>query len=245
MNNIRAFIGRGALAGLVGGLSTAVFQFFVTEDQIRAALAIETATAVEPAEEMFSRGTQVVGGLVAAGLYGVFLGVVFGIVCAALWPILPGRGVFGRSIRLSGAAFVGWVLVPALKYPPNPPGVGDPDTIGGRTGGYVALLVVSLIVLYLALDLWNRLTAAGRVGGTRFAIVAAGYLAVITILYLVFPASPDPVELPANLIWHFRLDSLAGNALLWLVLGVVFGLLGDRRSRSAATTDAQSDGVGV
>ncbi|MFP5488733.1 MAG: CbtA family protein, partial [Acidimicrobiia bacterium] len=36
------------------------------------------------------------------------------------------------------------------------------------------------------------------------------------------------VDAPANLIWHFRLDSLAGNALMWLVIGITFGWLGDR-----------------
>ena len=45
MSDIKAFLWRGALAGLVGGLLAALFQWVVTEDQIRVALAIEEANA--------------------------------------------------------------------------------------------------------------------------------------------------------------------------------------------------------
>ena len=220
-----------------------MFQVLVTEKQIKVALALEAAKASEPADEMFSRGTQIVGGAAAAVLLGLFLGVVFAVVAAALWPRLPGRSVAARAGGLAATAFLGWTLIPALKYPPNPPGVGDADTIGQRTGAYVALLVVGLILLYLALELWQRLTVRRISGAPRFASVAFGVLAVVTVLYLVFPASPDPVDVPANLIWHFRLDVLAGNALLWLVLGVTFGFLGDRRTRAEGATRSPSDAL--
>lgn len=235
MNNIRGFIWRGAVAGLVAGAAAALFQVLVTERQIKAALVLEAARATEPADEMFSRGTQIVAGAGAAVLLGLLLGVVFAIAAAALWPSLPGSSVFSRSGKLAVAAFVGWTLIPALKYPPNPPGVGDPDTIGQRTGAYIALLVVGFIAIYLASEAWRKLSARGVDGARRFAVVVFGFLAVLTVLYLVFPANPDPIADPANLIWHFRLDSLATNALLWLVMGTVFGYLGDRTPRAQAS----------
>ena len=34
--------------------------------------------------------------------------------------------------------------------------------------------------------------------------------------------------MPANLIWHFRIQSLGGNAILWIVTGTAFGYLADR-----------------
>ena len=48
------------------------------------------------------------------------------------------------------------------------------------------------------------------------------------------PANPDPLEVPANLIWHFRIDSLAANGLLWIVTGTAFGFLADRALRAAS-----------
>lgn len=228
MHNIKAFLGRGALAGIAGGVAAALFQWSVTERQIRQALAIEAARESGAHEEMFSRGTQVIGGMLGACLYGVFLGLVFGFVCALLWSALSGSDVFTRSIRLAIVIFVAWTLVPALKYPASPPGVGNPDTIGQRTASYLALTLVSLLVMLLAWELWKQLTARGIEGAPRFASVAGAYLLAITFAYLVLPANPDPVDAPASLIWRFRLDSLAGNALLWLVIGTTFGWLGDR-----------------
>ena len=245
MDNIKAFLGRGALAGIAGGTAAALYQWIVTEDQIRVALEIEAANSTGHGDEMFSRGTQVIGGMLAAGLYGLFLGIVFGFVSALLWRALPGASAFAKSFRLAMVVFGAWVLVPALKYPANPPGVGDHDTVGQRTAAYLSLMILSLLLTYGAWTLWLRLTQRGLDGARRFAAVAVAYLGAVTIAYVVFPANPDPVEVPANLIWHFRINSLAGNALLWLVLGTVFGYLGDHMGREHATSLAPDDRVSV
>ena len=39
------------------------------------------------------------------------------------------------------------VLIPALKYPPNPPTVGDPDTIGQRSTQFLLLMAASVVVV--------------------------------------------------------------------------------------------------
>lgn len=241
MDDIKAFLGRGALAGIAGGIAAALYQWIVTEDQIRVALEIEAANSTGHGDEMFSRSTQVIGGMLAAGLYGLFLGLVFGFVGAILWRALPGASAFARSIRLAIVAFGAWVLVPALKYPANPPAVGDPDTVGQRTAAYLALMTVSVVLAYGAWTLWLRLTQRGLDGACRFAAVAGAYVAAVTIVYLVFPPNPDAIDVPANLIWHFRVDSLAGNALLWVVMGTVFGYLGDRVGRQSDASPVADD----
>jgi hypothetical protein len=223
------------VAGAAAGLVAALFQWIVTEDQIRKALKLEeAANAGEVHDDMFTRTTQVAGGMLAAILYGLCIGVVFAVVLAMLWHTIPGRTAFHRSIRLAAVAYVAWVLVPGLKYPPNPPAVGDPDTIGQRTTAYVCLMLASIVVTYLCWVLWQRIgeRRSERGGddpnpGLRFAVVAAVYVGLVALLYVVFPANPDALDAPANLIWHFRLDSFAGNALLFLVIGTVFGILGD------------------
>ena len=229
MNDIKAFLWRGAVAGAIGGVATALFQWIVIERQIDKALAIEAANAGPGGgDEMFTRVQQISGGMLAALIYGTFLGIVFAFACAVLWPRLPGLTAFSRSIRLAVVVYVAWVLVPNLKYPANPPAVGDPDTVGQRTASYLLLLVVSMILAYVAWELWQRLTARGLDGAERFAAVAGTYAAAVTVAWLVFPANPDAIEVPANLIWHFRIQSLGGNAILWVVAGTVFGFLADR-----------------
>ena len=60
------------------------------------------------------------------------------------------------------------------------------------------------------------------------------YVVMISIAFAVFPPFTDKVGLSANLMWHFRLDSLAGNAALWAVLGLTLGgLLAARPERSS------------
>jgi hypothetical protein len=42
----------------------------------------------------------------------------------------------------------------------------------------------------------------------------------------------------ATIIWHFRLESLAGLAILFSVMAVVFGLLADAPARNRQLVDA-------
>jgi hypothetical protein len=57
---------------------------------------------------------------------------------------------------------------------------------------------------------------------TLYAVYAVG-------LYLAMPANPDPVRMPAGLVWTFRAISLAGLVVFWLVLGTSFQWLARAR----------------
>jgi hypothetical protein len=232
---MKAFVGRGALAGLISGVFGAMFLWLVTEKQIRAALVIEAAgSAAGGHDEMFSRNTQVLGGMAATVPYGLFIGVVFGVICAILWARLPLLSTFARSMRLAALGFVGWVLVPALKYPANPPSVGDPATVGERTSQFLALLAASVFLLCAAWSTWRRLTERGMDGARRFSLVVGGYAFVIGLLYALLPGSGDDSSaIPADLLWRFRLDSIGGQLLVWITMGTAFGWMAHR----AETTD--------
>ena len=47
-------------------------------------------------------------------------------------------------------------------------------------------------------------------------------------LTFVLPSSPDALDVPAALLWEFRLLALATSTLLWGVLAASYGLLGER-----------------
>jgi predicted cobalt transporter CbtA len=201
MHHIKDFIWRGLAAGALGGLSTALFLRFVTETQINFALRYEAAAGLglppgEAAE--FSRGTQHWGGMAAAVIYGAVLGLVFGVVLAALHHRIAGRTEFDRAAKLASAAFVAIVLLPALKYPPNPPAVGDPDTIGERTMNYLAIMAASVLVVAGVWLLWSSLTHRGWIGAPRFVAVAGAFVVVVSVMFVAFPASPDPIVVPRN-----------------------------------------------
>lgn len=214
----------GALAGLAGGLAMGLFLLAVGESSIADAIALEHASGV-PHEEMFSRGTQVAGGVVGATISGVLFGVVLAVVLASVRHRLAARDDWRRTMLVALTGFVALALVPALKYPANPPAVGDPDTVGRRTTLYLILLAWSILSAWAGwrVALWLRgRTAPDHV---RLTAAVATFVALVAVGFVVLPGTPDPVEAPATLVWRFRLAALGGAAVLWAVAGTVLGAL--------------------
>lgn len=231
---LRAALLGGAAAGLVGASVSAL----LVEIPIRSALAIEAGRPQEPghghAEELFDRSTQVIGGMLAAVLVALVLGVVFAVVLARLRPRLPGRTDFGRAVALAMAGFVVISLLPGIKYPANPPAVGDPETVDTRTVYYLSFLIAAILVTLAAWALRQRLPSRWP---ASWAMTVSALLVITGYALLVgfWPANPDaiPADVPAALIWQFRLTSLAELAALWGTLGLVTGLVLERRALTA------------
>jgi hypothetical protein len=217
------------LAGLLAGL----FAFFLGEPYVDGAIEFEEAAAAtqQEGEEPFSRSTQKVGLFFATGLFGVAVGGVFGIAYAHLRGRLVIRSEWHRSLSLAGVAFAGAFLIPFVKYPANPPAVGDPETIGVRTASYLVMVALSLLVVLVAWYAARTLRAQGIGSPTRQLVVGLGVVAVVGVLFLALPAAPDPGEFPSGLLWNFRLSSLGTQLVFWAGLGVVFGLLCERANR--------------
>jgi len=234
---------RGVLAGVSAGLAAAVVIWLVVEPVIRRALAVEDLRSVHggqsastrlPAhggdEPLVSRSAQVVGGAVTAVLVGVAVGVIFAVVFARMRERLPGRGDFGRSMVLATIGFAAVSLLPALKIPSNPPAVGDPETVGRRTMLYAVVLLLGVAIALPVPVLDRHLAARGTVPSTRWAVDVVATAALVVLVLVLVPGSPDtvPADVPAALLWDFRLASLAQLATMWLTLGLVFGLLMER-----------------
>jgi predicted cobalt transporter CbtA len=206
-----------AVAGVLAGLLLGAFHLAVTEPVIDASIAVEEAAAMthgEVEEEpVVSREMQRVGLIVGFLLYGLSLGVLF---CGAFYlarRLLPDLSAAKTAALHAQAGYWAIALVPAVKYPANPPGVGDPETIQFRQGAALALMVLLLIgagaSLYLrrfGLPLWG---------------VAAANVALAAVLFAVMPANTDPVEMPAGLVTQFRALSIIGLTLFWAVLGAL------------------------
>ncbi len=54
-----------------------------------------------------------------------------------------------------------FTVMPFVKYPPNPPAVGDPATISERQWKYLALIFLSLVVLSAARTTFRPAPGAG------------------------------------------------------------------------------------
>ena len=245
---------RGALAGAAGGALAGAFGYVLAEPVMDRAVRLETARAeaedaaqhaagltVEHHAEVFSRGTQHAGLLVASLLTGLAIGVLFGVIYAMRHPADPAPGTGGdgwhRAMTLGAAAWFALVLVPFARYPANPPGVGDPGTVDTRTRGYLAAIAIGLLGVTAALRLARDLRRRGRRPSHRQLAVAAVLLATL-VLPFALPANTDPVEVPAGLLWQFRVLALLTSTLLWAGLAVTFGLLTERaEDRAVAPED--------
>jgi predicted cobalt transporter CbtA len=224
------YLGRGALAGLLGGALAGAFGYLLAEPVMDRAVALEAArtkAAGEHVVELYSRHTQHLGFLVATTVVGVAFGVLFGIVHGALHRTDPDRDPWRRALQLGGCGFFGVYLVPFLRYPANPPGVGDPGTIDARTHAYLSAVVIGLVgAVTIALAARGLAERGWRASHRQLALVGIGVLTLA--LTFVLPDNTDEIGVGPALLWEFRLLALATSALLWGGMAVAFGLLGER-----------------
>lgn len=236
---VRSLLVRGMLAGLGAGLIALVVAYLLGEPRIDAAIAFEEAHAPahEHEMELVSRALQSTAGLATGVLvYGVSLGGIAALgFCFALGRI--GRfSPRATAALLSGAALVAVYVVPFLKYPANPPSIGDPETIGERTTLYFLMMVLSVLLAVAAVIFGRRL--APRLGNWYAAVAGVlGFAVVVGLAYAFLPAVNEvPEDFSATLLWQFRLAALAIQVTLWLSFGLLFGHLAERvlTPRSAA-----------
>ncbi|MFE9116708.1 CbtA family protein [Streptomyces sp. NPDC007172] len=228
---VRNLLVRGMLAGLGAGLLALVVAYFLGEPGVDSAIGFEEAHAPahEHEVELVSRSLQSTAGL-ATGV--LVYGIAFGGIAALAFCFALGRvGRFSAratALLLSGAALLAVYVVPFLKYPANPPSVGDPDTIGKRTSLYFLMMVLSVLLAIAATILGKRL--APRLGTWYATVVAlAAFALVIGLAYAFLPVINEvPADFPATLLWRFRLSALAIQATLWGGLGLIFGELAER-----------------
>ncbi|WP_371500896.1 CbtA family protein [Kitasatospora sp. NBC_00374] len=238
--SVRSLLVRGMLAGLAAGVLALVVAYLLGEPHVDAAIGFEEAHAHSHGDgevELVSRSLQSTLGL-ATGilLYGLAFGGIAGLAfCFALGRI--GRfGPRATAALLSGAGLVAVYVVPFLKYPANPPSVGEPDTIGRRTTLYFLMMVLSVLLAVAATILGRRLAPSlGNWNATAVAIV--GFVAAVGVAYAVLPVVDEvPEDFPASLLWQFRLSALAIQVTLWSGFGLLFGHLAERLLNPAPAT---------
>jgi predicted cobalt transporter CbtA len=245
---VKRFLKLGGVAGAAGGVALAVFLLIVGESSIEDAIALERARAAgQPAaphhQEMFSRTVQHVGGGIGALLYGVAMGLIFAVVLAAVRHRMTSRTDWHRATTLAAVGFVSMFLVPFLKYPSNPPSVGDPSTITRRTLLYLAMLAWSVVATVAAWRLLNWARQRSLSLPIASTATVALWSLIVTIGFIGLPGSPDPVDAPATLIWRFRLASVGGSVVFWAVSGMALGWLLFRADRSALESTSADRGA--
>jgi Probable cobalt transporter subunit (CbtA) len=266
---VRGLVLRAAGVGALGGVVAFVFARIFAEPLIQRAVDYETgrgaaeaalaAAAGLPAEpegmEMFSRAVQGYLGIgVGMVLFGLAMGCLFGVAYCLAYGRVGRVRARPLSLLVAAAAFGLLYLVPFLKYPANPPAIGNGDTIGQRAGLYGVMVVASVVLGVAAVWLGQRLVP--RFGTWNATLLAAlAFVVAIGVVMAAMPPlgslaanagqtgpllteTPQPLTDPsgaivypgfdADVLYWFRLYAVLAQALLWSVIGVAFAPLAER-----------------
>ncbi|WP_025274465.1 CbtA family protein [Haloglycomyces albus] len=248
---ITDYLRRGLAAGLLAGLLSGLFAWAAGEPTLRAAIEIE-----EQSDEGHSHGSEESGGghdhedelvsrpvqeamlPVATSLVGAAFGGVFGLAFGLARSRLTTRDEWAATWKVGAAVTATVVLYPALVYPANPPGVGDPGTVGNRTALYFATLAIGAVTLGFLWWLAKRLHAREWEPPQRQITVAAAGVAVLGTAWLLLPSPAGGADFPADVFWSFRLSSIGTQLLLWVALTTIFAWLSQRAQTKTAKADA-------
>jgi MFS family permease len=236
---------RGISACLCAAVLVFLFARVFAEPQVDLAIAYEAAHkqaemasmpgmahAAEP--ELVSRAVQKgLGLLTAVTLYGAAVGGIFALVFAYAYGRLARLSPRGLALVLAAIAFVVIGLIPAFKYPPTPPAVGQHETVALRTEAFFLMIAFSVVAAVLALKLGRQFMT--RLGTLNASLAAIGiYIVVIALAQkLLPPINEVPTGFPATVLWNFRIASIGMQALLWSVIGLGFGALAKRTLQRA------------
>lgn len=223
------FIAITLLSGAIAGTIVGIINQGIVEPFVEQAIELEVQNAQESGEminpiELANYRLWQKGGEIAAGtILGLSFGALFGLVFAYGRPHLPGSTETKKALVLGGIMWLVIFLMPALKYPANPPAVGDPETIYYRQGLYLAFVSISGLAA-LALGLihvrmpksWTKTMAIGA------------YAAIMAGSFFLLPPSPDEITAPLDLVNAFRIASGFTMSAFWVLLGLITGLFWDK-----------------
>jgi predicted cobalt transporter CbtA len=216
-------------SGAVAGTILAILNLGLVEPFIDRAIALEVESMVSSGEkvdpvEMADYRVWQKGGAIAGGaVYGISLSALFGIVFAFGRKSLPGTSSTKKAIFLAAVLWFVLYFVIALKYPANPPAVGDPDTIYYREGLYVAYICISGFTALALAFLWKRLHMK-----SKKIVLPLVYAGIMIAAYVGFPPNPDSISISMELIQTFRILTVITIGIFWGILGILFGSLWDR-----------------
>jgi len=224
------FIAITLFAGAIAGVLLAVINQVIVEPYIDQAINIENQNAIAQGEAIIPqefndyRLWQKSGEITAGTTLGVSLGALFGIVFAFARNSIPGSNNKKKALILAGVMLLVIYIVPALKYPANPPAVGDPETIYYRQSLYIALLTISG---FSALGLAFLYRKLGDKKAKQL-VVPVIYIGIIATAFMILPPNPDEITAPMDLVMGFRIASAFTMSVFWGLLGLILGALWDK-----------------
>jgi predicted cobalt transporter CbtA len=218
----------GALAGLIWGSAN----LFLVEPYLDEAIGIEnqnlfTSGEADDTLEFWIeyegyRSWQKSGQMLAGIILGTSIGALFGIVFAFSRNSLPGNENIKKALVLAGIMWVTIYFIPFLKYPANPPTVGETETVVLRSILYLSFIAISGFGAVGFYKLSKKFT------GKKKFVSLVGYVCFILVVFVLLPENPDNISAPLDLVNGFRIMSIFAVSTYWIAIGLILGILWNR-----------------
>lgn len=224
---------------MIAGLLSFGVAYVVGEPSVDAAISLEQLSmnmGAGPAiaSEAVPRNLQsTLGLLTATTIIGAVLGGLAGVSTGMAIGRLGRTSPRATALWVAAGGFIVLYFVPFLIYPPNPPGVGEGDTILRRTQLYFFTMALSIVCAGAATLVGTRLRH--RMNGWYAALLSiGGYAAAMILATSLLPKLNEVgADYPAQVLYEFRLGSLLTQVALWTLIGVLLAELVQRLEDSS------------
>ncbi len=213
----------GALAGTIHGVANLA----IVEPYLDKAIGIENKNLFASGEEKDTpafwveydtyRDWQKGGQVLAGTILGTSMGSLFGIVYVLSRNTLPQGSDLKKSFILAAVMWLTIYIIPFLKYPANPPTVGDGETVMLRAILYLSFIAISGFGVVGFYQLYKRLQSKTKIAAF------VGYGVFIAIVFALMPPNPDEVTAPMDLVNGFRAMSVVAVSIFWVSIAIIFG----------------------
>ena len=216
------------VSGFVAGTIHGAVNLAIVEPYLDKAIGIENQALFESGEAEDTpqfwveynayRDWQKSGQLLAGGILGMSIGALFGIVFAYSRNSLPKGHTVKKTFVLAAIMWLTIFLIPFLKYPANPPTVGEADTVILRQTLYLLFIAISGFSAVGFSRLYKKLE-------NKKYLAFVGYAVFITAVFFIMPPSPDEVTAQMDLVNGFRTMSVVAVSIFWIADAIILGAL--------------------
>ena len=218
------------VSGFAAGIAHGLVNLAIVEPYLDQAIGIENMGKFQSGQEHDTpqfwenfntyRIWQKQGEILAGGILGLSTGALFGVVFAYSRNVLPGSNHIKKALVLAGIMWFTIFFIPFLKYPANPPTVGDPNTIVLRSSLYIAIIVLSGLGALGFSRIYKRMQKS-----MKRLLVPIGFTVYISTIFVLLPSNPDVITAPMDLVNGFRIVSALTVTMTWIINAVILGYL--------------------
>jgi len=221
------------VSGFAAGIAHGLVNFVIVEPYLDQAIGIENMGKFQSGQEHDTpqfwenfntyRIWQKQGQILAGGILGLSTGALFGVVFAYSRHMLPGNNNVKKALVLAGIMWFTIFFIPFLKYPANPPTVGDPNTIVLRGSLYISIIILSGLGALGFSRIYKRMQKS-----MKRLLVPIGFAVYISTIFVLLPPSPDAITAPMDLVNGFRIVSALTITMTWIINAIILGYLWER-----------------